>query len=123
MPSGSERAIKPVLPRWTVGIALGIFAMLALALEASWVRPMRLPGHRAFPEVLCLLLAAELFTGWDLLDSFPRALVLGLSLALLRSSIHLGHAGPTLAARLVGHLFFGSLAALVAFFATKRMPR
>lgn len=62
----------------SLAILAVLFAMFAIALEAGLRVPLRLPGHRAFPGALAVILFAEVATPYLLLAfsvAIPAVLV------------------------------------------------
>jgi len=118
----SRAATSETLDRRFIAIGAALMLLLSLALELAWRVPLRLPGHRALPEALVLLLGLEL-TPWRL----PRSLwlevavgaVIGLGRTLLLTSSH----GPPLALKLLGGFGFGALAGGAAHLAIQWSAR
>lgn len=51
----------------TLLAAAAILTVLTVLVELQWGVPVKLPGHRALPGALCLLVVAECATPWMLL--------------------------------------------------------
>jgi hypothetical protein len=118
----SRAATAETLDRRLIALSVAILLLLSLALELTWRVPLRLPGHRAFPEALMLLLGLEL-TPWRLPRSLWLEVAVGAAVGLGRTVLLTSPHGPPLALKLLGGLGFGALAGGAAHLAIRWSAR
>jgi hypothetical protein len=106
---------------WLAAAAVAML-LLSLALEFALRVPLRLPGHRALPEALVLLLGLEL-TPWRLPRSLWLEVVVGAALGAGRTLLLTGPHGPPFGVKLFGGICFGTLAGALAHLAIRFASR